>query len=149
MSRHYVIDGFNLLYALPELPTGTWQQKRETLVDLIRKRRPQGNNRLTLVFDSREGSGNRERLGEIEIVYTAGETADDWIALKVREVQNPREIVVVTDDQGIRGQIRGTGAKWMGTKEFWNTTRTSEPPSTRKKPAEANEITDELRKKWL
>jgi len=149
MSLHYLIDGYNLLYALPEMPPGAWPDKRASLVRWLQDRRPHGQNRVTVVFDSREGLGDQTRAGEFQIIYTAGETADDWISRRVREVSNPRVLVVVTDDQGLRRMIRGTGAKWASAKEF-----IKGGLSTLRKPMAADkapydDITEELKKKWL
>jgi predicted RNA-binding protein with PIN domain len=148
VSSHYLLDGYNLLYALPEMPAGSWEAKRTALLQKLAREKPQGNNRVTVVFDSREGSGSHSRIGTIEVAYTAGETADDWISLFVRRAVNPRVLIVVTDDQGLRRLIRGTGAKGLGSREFWGKARKPLPPES---PPLINtdSITEELRKKWL
>src|SRR5690348_14965174 len=115
MSLEYVIDGYNLLHALPSMPPGSWEQKRCHLLDRMASRRPHGRNRLTVVFDSHQGFGDRHMHGDIQVVYTAGETTDDWIIEYVRRTANPRLCVVVTDDKGLRAMIRGTGARWEST----------------------------------
>ena len=38
MALHYLVDGFNLLYALAEMPAGRWEQKRQALLDLLHER---------------------------------------------------------------------------------------------------------------
>jgi predicted RNA-binding protein with PIN domain len=150
MSLHYLIDGYNLLYALPDIPTGSWEKKREALLRLIVKERPYGNNKASVIFDSREGAGSQSRHGEIQVIYTAGETADDWISHHVRRTANPRILIVVTNDQGLRRLIRGTGAKVMGTEEFWKLVKTApRPPAEQQIGLDAEEITEELKKKWL
>jgi len=106
---------------------------------------------MTIIFDSRDGGGSRTQKGAIEIVYTAGESADDWIIQAVRKASNPRIVVVVTNDQAIRRLIRGTGAKWIPTEEFL---RKPSAPSHRsntedENSARAEEITEEFKKKWL
>jgi predicted RNA-binding protein with PIN domain len=148
MSQHYVVDGYNLLYALPEMPAGSWEDKRNSLLKSLLDRRPHGANRLTVVFDSREGFGNREMHQTIEVIFTAGETADEWITAFVRKTPQPRSVIVVTDDKGLQRMIRGTGAKSLGAKEFW-----SRVPTARSQPSppteELKDITEELKKKWL
>src|SRR5437870_2653600 len=76
---HYLVDGYNLLYALPDIPPGPWPKKREIFLKFLEVSKPQGRNRLTVVFDSREGGGTKEMHGTLEVVYTAGESADDWL----------------------------------------------------------------------
>jgi predicted RNA-binding protein with PIN domain len=150
MSSHYLLDGYNLLYALPEMPEGSWETKRAALLQKLARETPHGNNRVTVVFDSREGSGNRSKLGSIEITFTSGETADDWISHYVRRAPNSRILIVVTDDQGLRRLIRGTGAKSLGTHEFWDKAKKrSDSSSEPGLPINSDSITDEFKKKWL
>ncbi len=151
MGFRYLIDGYNLLYALPEMPSGSWQDKRQALLAFLKKQRPQGNNALTVVFDSREGLGDRIQENDLTVVYTAGETADDWIGDQVRKAANPRALVVVSNDQGIRALVRGTGARFLNISEFLKGTfsaRTSGHTPSEKPPADP-EITDEFKEKWL
>ena len=150
MSLHYLIDGYNLLYALPDIPPGPWPTKRDVFLALLLQSKPQGNNKMTVIFDSRDGGGSRTQKGAIEIVYTAGETADDWIIKAVRKAPNPRITVVVTDDQAIRRLIRGTGAKWMATREFLGQTKKGkEQRPVQGKEIDSESITEEFKKKWL
>jgi predicted RNA-binding protein with PIN domain len=150
VSLHYLIDGYNLLYALPEIPPGPWATKREVFLSVLANSNPQGKNRMTVVFDSRDGGGSRTQRGAIEIVYTAGETADDWIIAAVRKTPNPRVTVVVTNDQTIRRLIRGTGAKWLSTQDFLKKSP-DRPKETRPEAdsTDSEEITEEFKKKWL
>lgn len=149
MALHFILDGYNLLYALPDIPPGTLEQKREALLALLRKRRPQGNNPVTVVFDSREGSGDRRQEPGLTILFTAGETADDRIGKWVRETPTPRACVVVSNDRGVQALIRGTGAKWMSATDFLKKARKlgSTPPVSDLNLRE--DITDEFKKKWL
>ena len=152
MGLHYLIDGYNVIYAWPEIPPGAWQLKREFLLRFLKSQKPHGNNAVTVVFDSREGSGSQSSDGGISVVYTAGETADDWISNKVRGTANPRTLVVVSNDKGIRNLIRGTGAKFQSATEFLQTSRSSSTPKNKRSeapPAVADDITEEFKKKWL
>ena len=125
---HYLIDGYNVLFALPQMPRGTWLEKRLGLLLWITQIRPQGNNAASVIFDNRQGWGNTEHYHGIEVIYTSGETADDWIIRKVRETGNARILVVVSNDKGIQRMIRGTGAKWMSADAFVTETRAQHPP---------------------
>ena len=152
MAFHYLIDGYNLIYAWPNIPPGSWQKKRQVLLDFLKQRRPQGKNPVTVVFDSREGSGNESRNADMTVVYTAGETADDWISHKVRGVPNPGSLIVVSNDKGLRAQVRGTGAKFILATDFLNTGMASPARKSDRQanlPEAAQEITEEFEKKWL
>ena len=147
---HYFIDGYNVLYALPDMPAGTWEMKRDALLRKIAAEKPHGKNQVTVVFDSREGAGSQSRRADIAIAFTSGETADDWISNHIREAVNPRVYVVVTDDQGLRRLIRGTGAKWLGTGDFWRQAKAVPIPRTAPgAEIDSDSITEEMKKKWL
>ena len=146
---HFIVDGYNLLYALPRLPTGTLENKRSALLRWLNQERPQGRNPLTVIFDSRAEGGEHQQRGETEVLFTSRESADDWIIRFVRRTPSPRAVTVVTNDLGLRAMIRGTGAKWMSADAFVQAKR-SGSPSTKAHPSiDHDTITDELRKKWL
>ena len=150
MAILYLIDGYNLLYALPEMPAGSWQQKREHLLVLLKQRRPQGNNPITVVFDSRDGMGDQMQEKDLTVIFTAGETADDRISAMVRKAPNPRILVVVSNDLGIRTLVRGTGAKFLSATDFLKAAPTpAKPNRTSRSSEQAEEITEEFKKKWL
>jgi predicted RNA-binding protein with PIN domain len=100
------------------------------------------------VFDSRTGLGDQIRRGAIEVVYTSGETADDWMIRKVREIPNPRVVVVVTDDQSLRRLIRGTGARWLSCSDFLKSDRNRPPQASDVDMPPPDYITEEFRKRW-
>ncbi|OGR89365.1 MAG: hypothetical protein A2992_08165 [Elusimicrobia bacterium RIFCSPLOWO2_01_FULL_59_12] len=150
MAFSFLVDGYNLLYALPEIPPGTWPEKRRQLLTFLTEQRPQGKNSLTVVFDSRAGLGDRLRVGDLTVVFTAGETADEWIGTQVRKAPNPRALVVVSDDQGVRRLIQGTGARYQNVSDFLKKTRIRKhPPMPHEKPSNDRDITNELKEKWL
>jgi predicted RNA-binding protein with PIN domain len=150
MAVHYVIDGYNLLFALPEIPAGSWPEKRAELLDYLERRRPHGPNPATIVFDSRQGLGVTLQHHTLRVVFTAGETADDYISAWVRRASHPRMQVVVSNDQGIRTLIKGTGARFMSTDEFLK--KASKVRGVRGPAPEtpdAKDITEEFKKRWL
>jgi predicted RNA-binding protein with PIN domain len=151
MAFHFLIDGYNVLYAFPEMPPGSWQEKRAHLLDWLKQKRPQGNNALTVIFDSRQGLGDRQTGPDLTVIFTAGETADDWISAQVRKDPNPRTLVVVSNDLGIRTMIRGTGARFLSATDFLKSSSLEkrDPHAPRQKPSNASEITDEFKEKWL
>jgi predicted RNA-binding protein with PIN domain len=148
---HYLIDGYNLLFALPQMPPGTWLEKRAGLLLWLTQVRPQGQNDATVVFDNRQGWGNQENYHGMSIVYTSGETADDWISNKVREIKNPRILVVVSNDKGIQRMIKGTGAKWLSAHDFLASVKTHRPPTAHQDIPAGDRalITDEFKQRWL
>jgi predicted RNA-binding protein with PIN domain len=152
MAYQYIIDGYNLIYAWPDIPSGTWQDKRAYLLSFLKTKAPQGRNLVTVVFDSRMGLGDRSQEQDITVVFTAGETADDWISAQVRQSSHPRSLVVVTNDKGLQALVRGTGAKILSASDFLKPSASRKPEkgvSQSHPPADSQDITDELKKKWL
>jgi predicted RNA-binding protein with PIN domain len=150
MSLHFLIDGYNLMYALPEIPAGTLEQKREAVLALVLRHALLGKNQMTVVFDSRQGLGDNARKGSVHVVFTAGGTADDWISDRVRAVDNPRTVVVVTNDKGIHQMIHGTGAKAMEIPEFLARGRLVAPKAADcAPPVDREGITEAMKKEWL
>lgn len=150
--KTYLVDAYNLLYAWPEIPAGSLETKREFIMRWLQDHRPQGRNAVILVFDSREGSGNRYSTKDMQVVFTAGETADDWISAHVRAGKKGASSIVITNDQGLRRMIRGTGAKWMSCDEFLAREKTeAHTPPKRDNPRdrELDQITKDLMNEWL
>ena len=53
-------------------------------------------------------------------------------------------------DQGLRRLIRGTGAKWLGTRQFWQKSKFKPAPEENVQPeADRDFITEEFKERWL
>lgn len=120
MSVHYIVDGYNATRAVG-LGGKSLENERKELIRFLAQSRPQGsaNNRVTVFFDSRENIFSpTERQAGIEIRFSRGRSADDAIVDFVEEAANPKEIVLVTNDRGLKQRIQGTGAKTLGVQEF-------------------------------
>lgn len=120
MSVHYVIDGYNATRAVG-LGGKSLEEERNALLRFLSQRRPQGsaNNRVTVFFDSRENLFSpTERVAGIEVRFSRGRSADDAIVDFIEETANPKSIVLVSNDRGLKQRIQGTGAKALGVAEF-------------------------------
>lgn len=93
---------------------------RQALVGFIERQKPQGSarNQVTIVFDGKPGMYGFPVVGEVSVVFTEYETADDLIKYKVDEARNKKEIVVVTDDKQLLLYVRALGAGVMAVDEF-------------------------------
>ncbi len=155
MSLHYILDGYNILHKLPLPESGTLEQHREMLVRFLQERGPHGssNNSVTIVFDGQpEHYGSGSVRGNIRIVFTDGESADEKIKKMVADERAKGHIVVVTDDRGIRLAVRSSGAKVAGVLEFIGLRSQASPSKGGGKmmTQEARQkIDEELKKIWL
>lgn len=111
MSQHVIIDGNNLLHAMPAhapLPA----VGRETLVRVVERwaARSEGDvASVTLVFDGpRPQSGMARQMSSdrVSVRFSAPITADDVIVELIQKAFRPDELRVVTSDSAIRHEAR-------------------------------------------
>ncbi|MBU1274681.1 MAG: NYN domain-containing protein [Proteobacteria bacterium] len=116
-----VIDGYNLIHAVPELAFASDKgEGREALMEalrLYRKRRP---HKIKVIFDGGlEPGGDQQSLAGMPVGFSGAErSADDVIAaLAAREGAG---ITVVTSDRELAGRCRVHGAVVLTSEEFGN-----------------------------
>ena len=120
MSRsreHYIIDGYNVIYAWPELSalTGDLSEARDRLIHIMMEYGAYERYDITIVFDALYTTNevHKERHGpHLTVLFTAaGETADSCIErLAYESVRLHREVHVVTSDGAEQSVILGAGA---------------------------------------
>lgn len=153
MSLHYLLDGYNILNQMPSVEKMKLQTAREHLVALIEEKKPQGHNRVTVVFDGQPDVWGEQPSGSVKVIFTSHGSADSRIKKMVAEDENPRALVIVTDDKEIRFYVRSLGAEVMWVKDFLE--RMKDPPVRRavdEKPISKNvevQINEELSSVWL
>lgn len=160
MSLLYVIDGYNLTNS----PAFSLHKKNKTsvqaVIDLIRiKRLVSPKNKAILVFDGYPPTNEKlaENDGNIEIVYSRDDSADNKIKKMVEKSGSPKNIVVISDDREIRFFIRSLGAHPVGTNEFigpkfskdGNKRSLKEECKTEIGYAQMHRINEELKNIWL
>ncbi len=147
----YIVDGYNLLFSstFKEWIRKTdFHSARSHLIAFVRSYLPA---RVIIVFDGREEFPQIEIEG---VVFTRGESADEYIKRFVRNHPNPSQVTVVSNDRSIQGFARSMGARVMGVSEFLAKRKSGReqkryPQSGFKvSPREMKEITEELKKEW-
>lgn len=120
----YIIDGYNLINKIEEIQAKELKKKREYLINLLINKMPHGKNKITIIFDGKYEiySSNKQNLKEygIEVIFTNFETADDKIKKLVERSNNPKEIIVITDDREIQYYVRYYGCKIVTAVDFLN-----------------------------
>lgn len=154
MSLNYLIDGYNVLKQIPYLTDKQLNQGRQSLLDLIKKYRLCGKNKATVVFDGRDDIVAPPHRSPYVIIFSENESADDLIKRMVEKANNPKIVVVVTDDKELRFRVKSLGAGLMTVKEF--SQKISKKESLKEehhkadlKNEDANRITEELKDLWL
>ena len=156
----FLIDGYNVIKFSEMFSARTLELQRDKLIDFILKYNPQGNNKVTIVFDC-SSSNPYEADGYtittikgIKTIFSEGQkSADDVIVEYVEKAQKPYNITVVTNDKGIFRRIGGKGAKKMAVAEFiYNRAKEQTRPNNiirMKQKDDFSEISRELSDLWL
>ncbi len=132
MSEHYYIDGYNVLYKsrqLRPLAMQDFESAREALVDKVAPFCVATGKRVTIVFDGRGQSGqdsvgDNRGVGLLEVIYAPeGRTADAYIERRVYKTAKRLNVVVVSNDHGLRDLCQGMGSLVMESESFLQSVR--------------------------
>lgn len=128
--EHYLIDGYNVINAWPELQKllGDLSEARDRLTHLLAEYGAFEHYDITIVFDAAftDDEEHLERVNaHTQVIYTgAGETADSRLErLAYEEAGRGREVYVVTSDAAVESMILGAGASRIPSLEFRKTVR--------------------------
>ena len=121
-----IVDGYNLIYAWPELKAQAADDlpgARSQLIDLLANYRAMRGCELILVFDAYKVPGNPgqrfDRLG-IRVAFTrANETGDLFIEKLADEIGRNYRVRVVTSDNLIRLSALRSGVLRVSSQEFF------------------------------
>lgn len=134
MSELHLVDGYNVLHKCRWL-TGLLRQDletaREALIDRLAHYCSQTGTRVTIVFDGRgpqvaQHVAHNRGVASLEVLYSPAQlTADAVIERMVYETPRKMDVVVVTNDRGVRDLCRGMGALVMDAQHFLNSIQES------------------------
>ena len=118
-----VVDGYNLIHAMPELARlvgSDLERARDGLVAKLAVYRSGRGMRITVVFDGRgTGAPQTRPPGGIEVVFSrAPQNADAKIKTMLSLEKGPKSWTVVTSDNSIVLFARDFGAKTIPSAEF-------------------------------
>ncbi len=118
-----VIDGYNLIHAMPELARlveNDLERARDGLVSKLAVFRSGRGVRVTVVFDGQSMVAQQGRPpGGIEVVFSrAPQNADAKIKTMLSLEKSPKSWTVVTSDNSIVRYARDYGAKTIPSAEF-------------------------------
>ena len=123
--EHYLIDGYNVINAWPELKRlrGDLAAARDALLHMLLEYGAFEKYEMTIVFDAMftEDEEHIEQMGcHTRIIYTgAGETADSRIGRAAyEEAHRGRTVYVVTSDGAVESVVLGAGACRIPSLEF-------------------------------
>ena len=118
---YYYLDGYNLLFSLMDSERALSSQ-RQTLVHFLQNQFASLHMKGTLVFDGahrREEESGLSYEYPLEIAYAPkGQSADSYIVERIERETHQKQIVVVTNDRGLRLHAQSLGAKVQGNVAF-------------------------------
>jgi predicted RNA-binding protein with PIN domain len=134
--QRLVVDGYNLVYALPELAQmlgSDLERTRDQLVGRLSEFGALRNADVTVVFDGRGVQfvpHQPTRVGGVEVVFSRPpHNADQTIIAMLRRDAHPRSVTVVTSDGSVARSVRDYGAKTISSSAFVRLLSESGEPS--------------------
>ncbi len=123
--RHLLVDGYNVLFALPEtseLAKTSIETARQRLMDELANYAGFTENDVVLVFDayrSHEQEGKSFDYHGIEVLFTAEDvTADAWLERFAHKIGKNDSVHVVSSDGMIQVGVLAAGVLRMTSKEL-------------------------------
>ncbi len=113
-----LVDGHNAMYALG-IEHGKHENRRRYLLDRVRAIEP----RATVFFDARNAPAGLPPVASesgLRVVYCQEREADHEIIDTVRDADEPREFLVVSNDREVTGRCRQLGARTESIAEFFD-----------------------------
>ncbi|MBE5915876.1 MAG: GTP-binding protein [Pseudobutyrivibrio ruminis] len=124
-EKYLLVDGYNLIYAWPELKEVldvNLDGARGKLLDILSNYKAMTDYNVIAVFDAYKVKGHEVTASDylnIHQIFTAeAQTADAYIERFTHEHGKKYDITVVTSDGLEQIIIRGAGAKLMSSREF-------------------------------
>ncbi len=122
----YLIDGYNLLYAMGTLhartPPDGLERARAALFGFLKGRHGDEAARVTVVFDARRaprGAVAEANYQGIQVYFAVGhDEADDLIELLIRRASSPRLLTVISDDHRIQQAGRRRRCPVLGCGDY-------------------------------
>jgi len=128
----YYVDGYNVLHkskTLRPLLHASIERAREALIDRLAEYCTATHQEVILVFDGQSGhqaslADHYRGVASLTVLYApARHSADAEIERRVYLEPRKLEVVVVSNDRGLRDLCRGMGALTMEADSFLATTR--------------------------
>jgi predicted RNA-binding protein with PIN domain len=160
MSATYLIDGYNLLYAMGVLggPVGPGglAKARLRLLGLLHGTFAKEASSVTVVFDASgatPGASAEMTFQGVHVVFALGKKeADDVIEQFIGEASAPKSLHVVSDDHRIQQAAKRRHCVVMGCEKFllWlDQCRQQLRTQTAQSPEKQEKLSEEELKRWL
>ena len=125
MIPHYIVDGYNVIHAIPSLKkllAHDAHQAREQLAFLVSRLTYKKKFRCTLVFDGVKPSEPHPPLthSPVHVIFSSPQSADTKIKSMIEQSRNRSQLVIISSDREILGFARVCAAETHTSKYFSN-----------------------------
>ena len=156
----YLIDGYNLMYALGLVRQNggraAWDRARSTMLDWLAEQTGTSAAQVTVIFDAQNSLGGvvEESHRGLRVMRDRGRTADDMIEDLLQDERSPETLTVVSNDSRVREAATRRGSDVRRCREYidelLNPQRPRHVPAAVDPAAEKDiRATDAEREEWL
>jgi predicted RNA-binding protein with PIN domain len=154
----YLIDGYNLLYAMGVLQTRMGpdglEKARRNLLGILHGSFGDDSDRVTVVFDAAKpppGVPAESEYHGLHVRFAVGlAAADDLIELLIRQASAPRHLTIVSDDHRIQKAGRRRHCVVSGCGDFLQELeQRRKPPPAGEPSAKPSGVSREEAQHWL
>jgi len=154
----YLIDGYNLLFALglsgKRAEPKAFERARRQLLDWIHAAHGGDVDAVTVVFDgvnAPEGSAAFHDDRGLHVRFTTGQLADDLIEDLIRADRQPEHLTVVSSDHRIQRTARRRGCVVWDSTEYvdWVMDQGHEFPAPPRPPVKPDAVSDAEKEIWI
>jgi predicted RNA-binding protein with PIN domain len=151
MARRFLIDGYNLLYAIGLPPRGSGQLHfaRARLLSLVAERFRR--EEVTVVFDAHEAPPGlpREQMHDgVHVIFAHGD-ADELIREILAHDSSPRTLWVVTSDHAVQDSARRREARVIESASFLDDLLRPAPSPTTPPAEKPTTVSPADNQRWL
>ena len=125
MIETLIVDGYNIIHAIPQLETeldGALKNARSALEKMLRNYQATEKSirRIYVIYDSKNrGGGETEDLGLVKNIYASSEgNADGEIVNMLKNASRPGRIAVLSRDNFVINHTRAIGANVLSVENF-------------------------------
>jgi predicted RNA-binding protein with PIN domain len=112
----YWFDGNNLI-GQPASTARSDSKVRQAFLSSLSSYQRSGGGRFLVYFDG-DDPGRGTAPPGVSIRYSAPASTDEAILHRLKEIQHPSEVIVITNDRALRLQCRNSGASALTWQEF-------------------------------
>jgi len=130
----YWLDGNNLIGQPTQKAQKDPQTRAEFLLLLSNLASSRGG-RFLVFFDGEDPDRRMPPRG-VQVRYSAPLSADEAILVRLRGLQTPSEVIIVSNDSELRARCQNAGAKTLTWREFTERARSGARPAHRRQARE-------------